>query len=48
MVSGAFVERIRFGAYVLFTLLWTTFVYDPVAHWVWAEGGWMAMTAALS
>ncbi len=41
LISGAFVERMKFGAYVLFTLLWTTLVYDPVAHWTWAEGGWL-------
>ncbi|WNG32023.1 ammonium transporter [Cystobacter fuscus] len=41
LISGAFVERMRFSAYVLFTLLWTTLVYDPVAHWTWAEGGWL-------
>jgi Amt family ammonium transporter len=42
LISGAFVERMKFSAYVLFTLLWSTLVYDPIAHWVWAEGGWMA------
>ncbi|EPX65215.1 Ammonium transporter [Cystobacter fuscus DSM 2262] len=41
LISGAFVERMRFSAYVIFTLLWTTLVYDPVAHWTWAEGGWL-------
>lgn len=41
LIAGAFVERLKFSAYVLFTLLWTTFVYDPVAHWTWAEGGWL-------
>lgn len=38
LISGAFAERIRFGPFVLFTLLWTTLVYDPVAHWVWGGG----------
>jgi Amt family ammonium transporter len=42
LISGAFVERKRFGAFVLFTVLWATFVYNPVAHWVWADGGWLA------
>jgi Amt family ammonium transporter len=42
LISGAFAERMKFSAYVLFSLLWTTLVYDPVAHWTWAEGGWMA------
>jgi ammonium transporter len=36
LVSGAFAERVKFGAYCLFTLLWTTVVYDPIAHWVWS------------
>ena len=41
LVIGAFVERIRFGWVVAFSLLWTLFVYIPVAHWVWG-GGWLA------
>jgi len=41
LIAGAFVERMKFSAYVVFALLWTTLVYDPVAHWVWADGGWM-------
>jgi Amt family ammonium transporter len=41
LIAGAFVERMRFSAYVIFALLWTTLVYDPVAHWTWAEGGWL-------
>jgi ammonium transporter len=36
LISGALAERIRFGPYCLFILLWATFVYDPLAHWVWA------------
>jgi ammonium transporter, Amt family len=47
LVSGAYAERMRFSAYVLFTLAWTTLVYDPIAHWVWAEGGWLAKLGAL-
>ncbi|MFT3775095.1 MAG: ammonium transporter [Minicystis sp.] len=47
LIAGAFAERMRFSAYVIFTLLWTTFVYDPVAHWVWAEKGWLAQMGAL-
>ena len=47
LIAGAFAERMRFPAYVAFTLLWTTLVYDPVAHWVWAEGGWLAKLGAL-
>ena len=41
LISGAFAERIKFKSYVLFTLLWATLIYDPVTHWVWAEGGWL-------
>src|SRR5215475_8704071 len=47
LISGAFVERMKFSAYVAFTLLWSTLVYDPVAHWVWADGGWMAALGVL-
>jgi len=41
LISGAFAERMKFSGYLLFTLLWTTLIYDPVAHWVWGAGGWM-------
>lgn len=41
LITGAFAERMKFPAFVVFTLLWATFVYDPVAHWVWGVGGWM-------
>jgi Amt family ammonium transporter len=41
LISGAVAERMKFSAYLLFTLLWTTIVYDPVAHWVWGMGGWL-------
>lgn len=41
LITGAFAERMKFGAFVVFTLLWTTFVYDPIAHWVWGVGGWI-------
>jgi len=47
LISGAMVERIRFHTYVLFALLWTTFVYDPLAHWVWASDGWLHSLGAL-
>jgi ammonium transporter, Amt family len=36
LISGALAERVKFGAYCLFLLLWSTLVYDPLAHWVWA------------
>jgi len=41
LISGAFAERMKFSSYLLFTLLWSTLVYDPVAHWVWGAGGWL-------
>jgi Amt family ammonium transporter len=41
LISGAIAERVRFSTYVVFTLLWTTFVYCPLAHWVWAPEGWL-------
>src|SRR5205814_82041 len=41
LITGAFAERKRFKAFVIFTLLWATFVYDPLAHWVWGKGGWL-------
>src|SRR5882757_8165971 len=47
LISGAFAERMKFTSYLLFILLWSTFVYDPVAHWVWADGGWLLKLGAL-
>ena len=47
LITGAFAERKRFKAFVVFTLLWATFVYDPVAHWVWGTGGWLRGLGAL-
>ncbi|MFA4920011.1 MAG: ammonium transporter [Thermodesulfovibrionales bacterium] len=41
LITGAFAERMKFSAYVVFILLWSTIVYDPVAHWVWGTGGWL-------
>ncbi|MFH1645851.1 MAG: ammonium transporter [Candidatus Omnitrophota bacterium] len=41
LIIGAFAERMKFSAFLVFTLLWATFVYDPLCHWVWAEGGWL-------
>ncbi len=42
LIAGAFAERVRFGAFVLFSLLWAVLVYNPVCHWVWGSGGWLA------
>src|SRR6476469_6113895 len=47
LITGAFAERKRFKAFVIFSLLWATLVYDPVAHWVWGTGGWLRSLGAL-
>ncbi len=47
LISGAVVERMSFRAYLLFALVWTTIVYDPLAHWVWGAGGWLRELGAL-
>lgn len=47
LISGSIAERMRFPAFVLFILLWATFVYDPVAHWVWGVGGFLRTLGAL-
>ncbi len=47
LISGAFAERMRFPAFIAFLLLWATFVYDPVAHWVWGVDGWLRNLGAL-
>jgi Amt family ammonium transporter len=41
LIVGAFVERIRFSSFLVFSFIWATIVYDPVAHWVWGVGGWL-------
>jgi Amt family ammonium transporter len=47
LISGAYAERMKWAAYVAFTLLWTTLVYDPIAHWSWAPGGWLNALGAI-
>jgi len=47
LISGAFAERKRFKAFIIFSLLWATFVYNPVCHWVWGMGGWIRNLGAL-
>ncbi len=47
LITGAFVERVRFKTFLVFTILWATLVYDPVAHWVWAVGGTLRNLGAL-
>ncbi len=46
LISGAIVERMRFGPYLIFVTLWSVLVYAPIAHWVWG-GGWLASLGAL-
>ena len=46
LITGAFAERIKFSAFVIFSILWATFVYDPLCHWVWG-GGWIGEMGAL-
>lgn len=47
LITGAIAERMKFSAFILFSLLWTTFIYDPVAHWVWGKGGWIGTTGGM-
>ncbi len=47
LITGAVVERIKFGALLIFSALWLTLVYCPVAHWVWGSGGWLGKLGAL-
>jgi len=47
LITGAVVERMKFSALLVFSVLWLTLVYCPVAHWVWGSGGWLARLGAL-
>jgi ammonium transporter, Amt family len=47
LIVGAFAERMKFSAFVIFALLWTTLIYDPVCHWVWGAGGFLLKMGAL-
>lgn len=47
LIAGAFAERVRFPAFVVFSLLWAVLVYNPVCHWVWGSGGWLAKLGVL-
>jgi ammonium transporter, Amt family len=47
LIIGAFAERMKFSAFLIFTVLWATLVYDPLAHWVWGTGGWLRELGAL-
>jgi len=47
LIIGTYAERIKFSAFLAFTVLWATFVYDPLGHWVWGTGGWLKDFGAL-
>jgi Amt family ammonium transporter len=47
LITGAWAERMKFSTFLVFMVLWTTLVYDPVAHWVWGDGGWLKNLGAL-
>src|ERR1041384_5795988 len=47
LITGAFAERVKFSAFLVFIVLWATLIYDPLAHWVWGVKGWMREMGAL-
>jgi Amt family ammonium transporter len=47
LITGAFAERMSFGGFLLFSALWATLIYDPLAHWVWGADGWLHQLGAL-
>jgi Amt family ammonium transporter len=47
LITGAFAERMKFSAFLIFTLLWATLVYNPICHWVWGIGGWILKLGAM-
>jgi len=47
LITGAIAERMSFKGFLLFSILWTTLIYDPLAHWVWGDGGWIHQLGAL-
>ena len=47
LITGAFAERFKFSTYLIFLVLWSTLVYSPITHWVWAEEGWLLELGAL-
>jgi Amt family ammonium transporter len=47
LIIGAFSERIKFKGFIVFSILWTIFIYNPVAHWVWSADGWLCKLGAL-
>jgi len=47
LISGAFAERVRFVPFLVFSVLWAVMVYNPVCHWIWGKGGWLAARGVL-
>ncbi len=47
LITGAFAERMKFGSFVVFSLLWAILVYNPVCHWIWGSGGWLGAKGVL-
>ena len=47
LITGAFAERMKFSTFLVFMVIWSTIVYNPVAHWVWGDGGWLKNLGAL-
>ncbi len=47
LFSGAVIDRMRYVGYLIFGLVWSTLIYDPLAHWVWGDGGWLRTLGAL-
>jgi ammonium transporter, Amt family len=47
LITGTFAERVKFSTFIVFILLWATFIYDPLAHWVWGKGGWMGINGGM-
>lgn len=47
LITGAFAERAKFSTFIVFVLLWATFIYDPLAHWVWGKGGWIGTNGGI-
>jgi Amt family ammonium transporter len=47
LITGAFAERMKFSTFLVFMVIWSTIIYNPVAHWVWGDGGWLKNLGAL-
>jgi len=47
LITGAYAERMKFSTFLVFSILWSTLIYDPVAHWIWGTGGWLKNMGAM-